>query len=78
MTIFAGIAFIFWFIIGALTWITGGHDPGQLDKAKRQMSTGIIGLIVTVATVSITFIIGKLTGINIINPENTFYNLIPQ
>lgn len=77
ITIFAGLAFVFWFIIGAITWITGGHDSGQLEKAKSQMSTAIIGLIFTALVIPITWLIGKLTGIDIINPETIINNLTP-
>ena len=78
ITIFAGLSFIFWFIIGAVTWITGGHDPAQLEKAKRQLSTGVIGLSITAMVLPITWLIGKLTGIDIINPETIINSLIPQ
>lgn len=78
ITIFAGLAFIFWFIIGAITWITGGHDPAQIDKGKRQISTAIIGLIATAMVLPIAWLVSQLTGIDIINPENVFNSLIPQ
>lgn len=78
ITIFAGTAFLFWFVVGAFTWITGGHDPGQLEKAKKQMSDAFIGLIATAAVLPVTYLIGKLTGINILAPENILNSLIPQ
>ncbi|MEA3354930.1 MAG: hypothetical protein U9Q63_00380 [Patescibacteria group bacterium] len=78
ITIFAGLAFLFWFVIGAFTWITGGHDSNQLEKAKKQMSDAIIGLIATAAVLPITYLIGKLTGINILTPENVLNSLRPQ
>lgn len=77
ITIFAGLAFVFWFVIGAITWITGGHDSGQLEKAKTQMSTALIGLIFTALVLPITWLIGKLTGLDIINPEIIINNLTP-
>lgn len=77
-TIFAGTAFLFWFIIGAFTWITGGHDSGQLEKAKKQMSDALIGLIATATVLPITYLIGKLTGIDILAPENVLNSLTPQ
>ena len=78
ITIFAGLAFLFWFVIGAFTWITGGHDSGQLEKAKKQMSDAILGLIATTAVLPITYLIGKLTGINILSPENILNTLKPN
>lgn len=78
MTIFSGLAFMIWFIIGAFTWITGGHDPAQLDKAKQQMSSAIIGLVATVAVIPIVYIVSKLTGIAILNPESIILNILPN
>jgi nitric oxide reductase large subunit len=78
ITIFAGLAFVFWFVIGAITWITGGHDSSQLDKAKSQMSTAVIGLVFTALVIPITWLIGKLTGIDIINPETIINTLSPN
>jgi len=78
MTIFAGIAFTFWFIMGAFTWITGGHDPAQVDKAKRQLSTGIIGLIFTAAAIPIAYLVGEILGIKITAPEQIIPNLLPK
>ncbi|MBU1085302.1 MAG: hypothetical protein ABIJ43_00455 [Candidatus Beckwithbacteria bacterium] len=78
ITIFAGLAFLFWFVIGAFTWITGGHDPAQLEKAKKQMGDAFIGLLATAAVLPITYLIGKLTGIDILAPENILNSLIPK
>ena len=77
MTIFAGLAFLLWFVIGAFTWITGSDDPAQLDKAKKQMSSAIIGLVAAVAVIPIAYIVSKLTGIEILNPESIIGNILP-
>lgn len=73
-TIFAGIAFTLWLVIGAFTWITG-DNPQQLDKAKKQMSSAIIGIIITAAIIPFTWIIGKITGLEILNFTNLISNL---
>ena len=73
-TIFAGLAFLIYFIIGALAWITSAGDPQKLEIAKGRMSTAVIGLIVVVISFPIVYIIGQLTGFDIIN----FDALIPQ
>ena len=76
-TIFGGIAFLLWFVIGALTWITSGNNTEQLNKAKNQMSTAFIGLFILVLSYSIIFILGKVTGLNMLNPELIIKNLKP-
>jgi len=77
LTIFAGLAFLIYFVIGALNWITAAGKPEQLNKAKDQMTTAFAGLFVTVITISIVIIIGKITGFNIIDIETILNNITP-
>jgi len=77
LTIFGGLAFLLWFLSGALTLITSSGKPEQLNKAKNQMSTALIGLFVLVLSYSIIFILGKVTGLNILNPELIIQKLKP-
>lgn len=76
-TIFAGLAFLFWFVTGALTWVTSGGDPEQIKKAKNQMGSAIVGLFVTVLSYTIIFILGKITGFEILNIEAIISRLAP-
>ena len=62
-TIFAGISFIIYFLIGAVTWITAGGHPETLDKAKNQMSTALIGLFITVIGLGVMYVLGEVTGL---------------
>lgn len=75
-TIFAGISFLFWFVIGAFTWITAAGKADQMEKAKSQMSTALVGLIVVILTTPLAYIIGKLIGIEILNPQLIIQRLI--
>lgn len=78
LTIFAGLAFLTYFVIGALTWITSGGQPDQLTKAKNQMSTALVGLIVVILTIPIAYIVSALTGLDILNPVNIVPRLLPK
>lgn len=69
ITISAGIAFIIYFVFGALTWVTSGGKADQLEKAKSTMSSALIGLFVTILTIPTIYIIGKLVGLDILNPS---------
>ncbi|AKM79860.1 MAG: hypothetical protein UX85_C0008G0018 [Candidatus Beckwithbacteria bacterium GW2011_GWB1_47_15] len=77
-TIFGGLAFLTWFVIGAVTWVTSSGNPEQLDKAKKQISTAIAGLAVLVAAYAITFILSAVTGLDIINLERLINSLKPE
>jgi len=77
LTIFGGLAFFFWFVIGALSWTTSGGDPEKLTKAKSQMSAAVAGLFILILSYAIIFILGKITGLNILNLENLIKRLKP-
>jgi hypothetical protein len=69
LTIFGGLAFLFWFLAGALTWASSGGNPEQTNKAKAQMGTAVVGMFVLIIGTAVTWIIGKMTGLDIINLE---------
>jgi hypothetical protein len=76
LTIVAGLAFLIYFVIGALSWVTAGSDAKKAETAKSNMTNGAIGMIVVVAAYSIAWIVGKVLGINILNPAETINNLM--
>lgn len=78
LTIFAGLAFLTYFVIGALTWITSGGQPDQLTKAKSQMSTALVGIFVVILTIPIAYIVSALTGLDILNPVNIVPHILPK
>jgi hypothetical protein len=63
------IAFIF-LVFGGFSVImgAGGGDTKQLEKGKKAITGAVIGLIVVVTSVWIIQIIGKVTGLNLLNP----------
>lgn len=63
MTIIAIIWFVFIFITGAIAWMSAGGDKNALEAAKKRMTNGTIGLVVTVVAIFIIDLIGKLIGI---------------
>jgi hypothetical protein len=68
LTTLAGIFFIVYFFLGALSWITAGGDTGKIQKARDQIVQGVIGLIVIVGAYAVVGIIGSVIGIDILNP----------
>lgn len=78
MTVFSGLAFLIYFVIGALAWTTSGGQPEQLSKAKSQMGTALVGLFVAALTIPITYIVSRLTGLDILNPLKIIPSLLPN
>lgn len=75
-TIIGGLMFIIYFALGALAWITAGGKQEQLEKARNQMTTGLIGLIILVAAYSLFYIVGLILGINFLEPASLVEDMV--
>ena len=77
MTVVGGLAFVIYFFIGALKWITAGGDKGKVSEAQSQMTQGAIGLIALVASYFVIGIVGAVLGLDIFNPIGTLQKTSP-
>lgn len=77
ITVFASLAFIVYFLFGALKWVTAGGDSGKVQKARDQMIQGVIGLVIVVISYSVIGLIGTILGLNILQPGEALKALIP-
>lgn len=78
LTIFTGLMFILYFVMAGISWISSGGKQEQIEKAKKQMTNAAIGLIIVVAAYGIIYIIGKVLGIEILNPAKYILDLGPS
>lgn len=76
LTIVAGLAFLIYFMLGGLSWLTAGGDKGKVETAKSMMTNGAIGMIIVVAAYGIVWVVGQLLGIDILNPAELLNSLI--
>lgn len=68
ITVIAIIWFVFIIITGALGIITSGGDKASNENARKKITSGIIGLVVTISALFILNLIGTILGIpNILN-----------
>ncbi len=75
LSILGGIYFVVYFLLGGLNWITAGGDQGKIDKAKKQMTGATIGLIIISASYAISYIVGLVTGIHVLEPASLLKDL---
>lgn len=68
ITVVGGLAFVLYFTLSALKWVTSGGDKTKIAEAQSGMTQGAIGLIAIVASYFIIGIIGSVLGIDILNP----------
>ena len=77
-TVIAGLMLIIYFVLGAISWMTAGGDPEKVQKAQKQISNAVLGLVLVVLTYSIITIIGQILGLNILNPADDIEKLGPN
>lgn len=75
LTVVAGIAFVLYFLLGGLNWVTSGGDKGKVDKAKGMMTNGAIGIIIIAVSYAIVWIVGAALGIDILEPGKIIQGL---
>jgi len=63
LTIVAIIWFVFTLISGAIAMMSAGSDKASLESARKKITTGLIGLVVTIAAIFLIDLIGYLIGI---------------
>jgi len=76
MTIIAAVWFLFVLMTGAIGWITAGGDKASLETAKKRISNGIVGIVVVVTAIFLADILGKLLGLDILNPGEVLKSLV--
>ena len=77
LTIVSGISFLIYFTIGGISWITAGGDTNKVQDAQNKMTNGAIGMIVVVSAWAISWIMGRVLGVNFLNPIETLIKLGP-
>jgi len=72
ITIIAGVGFLFYFIFGAVNWITSGGDAQKAAAARNTILNAVIGLVITVIAYPAILLISKLAGIPLADPGKLF------
>ncbi len=70
ITAAAGIAFLFYFLTGALTWITSGGEKGKVETAQKQMTNAAIGLIAVIVSYFIAGIVATILDVPLLSPAD--------
>lgn len=68
ITVVSGLAFLLFFVIAGLKWITSSGEKGRAEEAKTELTQTAIGLIVVAVSYFIAGIVGGVVGIDILNP----------
>lgn len=77
LTLLAGLAFLLYFALGAIKWITSGGDTNQVEAARNQMTAAAIGLVAIIAAYTVAGIVSLTLGIDILNPAKALQSIVP-
>ncbi|MDA2922689.1 Ig-like domain-containing protein [Patescibacteria group bacterium AH-259-L07] len=59
-----GLAAVIIIIAGGVVWMTSGGNPEKIDRAKKILSSGVIGLLIIISAYAIaSFIVEQFTGV---------------
>jgi hypothetical protein len=75
LTILAALFFIFQIIFAGYQWIGSGGDKNSTQAAQSKLTNSVLGLVIVTAAWMIVGIIGKILGINILNPGDILQTL---
>lgn len=74
LTIFAVLYFIFIVIIGGYNFMSAQGDEKQIETARRQLTNGVLGLVIVIIAVGLGTLISTLIGIPNILDINSLFN----
>lgn len=63
----AALLLLLYLIWGAIEWITSGGDKGKLEKSRQRITTGVIGIIIVSATISLFMLMQQILNICILD-----------
>ncbi|MEK7503883.1 MAG: hypothetical protein AAB550_00035 [Patescibacteria group bacterium] len=66
----ASVASFIFLLVGALQWIMSGGDKEGLDKAKKRITSALVGLAITFSVYALTAIVSYL----FFNGQNNLFN----
>jgi len=76
LTVFAVIYFVIQIIFGGYAYLSANGDPGKIEKANKQLTGNLLGLLIVIVAVGLGGLIAKLLGIdNPLDIQLMFTNL---
>ena len=75
ITIIAGLSFIYFFMVGAINWITAGGETQKAAAARTMILNALIGLMITVIAYPALLLLSRLLGMPLANPAELFNQL---
>lgn len=78
LTVIGAIYFIFVLLTGAIAIIGSGGQKGGLEEGRQKITTGVIGLVVTISAMFILEVVSIIFGLPSLLDLNTLISTISQ
>ncbi|KKS78249.1 MAG: hypothetical protein UV74_C0001G0096 [Candidatus Woesebacteria bacterium GW2011_GWB1_43_14] len=75
--IIGSVLFFFYFIYGAIRWISSGNDPKALEGARGTITQALIGLLIMFSIFAIVKVIESAFGLNILTIDLSAVRIKP-
>jgi hypothetical protein len=75
MTSIGGLLTFAMFVMGGLSWITSSGDKANMEKARNQITNGIIGLVIIVASWAVIAMISGIFGLKILQVQDVLQTI---
>lgn len=75
ITVIGFIWFLFTIFIGAISWLTSGGEKTKLQNAQKQITNGLIGLVLVISAIFLAKLIGTIFGIDFLDITNIIIGL---
>lgn len=72
LVVAGGIAFLIYFLLGGMEWITAGGDKAKIESAQKKITGGLVGLAILVTSFAIVALVGEVLQIDLLNVQLTF------
>ncbi len=63
----SALILLLYLIWGAIEWLTSGGDKGKLEKARGRITTGVIGIVVVSATISLFMLMQQILNVCVLD-----------
>jgi hypothetical protein len=63
--VIGAVAFLFYFIMGAISWITSAGDKMKLEQARNRIITALVGLVILLSFIGILNLAERFFGIGL-------------
>jgi hypothetical protein len=77
MTTLGGLFFLYNAVMAGIYWLSAGGEQKKIQEARDRITQSVLGLIVLVFAYGLAGLIGRIVGIDVLNPAEFINRLLP-